>query len=173
MCIHTHSATLWFPVSTHANLFTKMILDRLWMRRLSGFPALAAQLTVSISCAALTISSGPSFTPAANAPLAGTLALTTDEPSRVSVAVSDGTNTWERTFYDYRTAHSFPLLGFKPARTNQITVTVHDKSRNELTAPQPAVFITPALPGDFPRSVLLKSVPDKMEPGYTLFRIQN
>src|SRR6266576_877977 len=141
-------------------LSMKMISDRLWMRRPALFPVLAAHLTVSISCAALTISSGPSFTPAANAPLAGTLSLTTDEPSRVSVSVRDGTNTWERNFYDYRTAHSFPLLGFKPARTNQITVTVHDKSRNELTAPQPAVFIAPALPGDFPKSVLLKSAHD-------------
>ena len=150
-----------------------MISNRVWVRRFALFAALAAHLAVSISCAALTISSGPSFTPATNGPLAGTLALTTDEPSRVSVSVSDGTNAWERNFYDYRTAHSFPLLGFKPARTNQITVTVRDKSRNEVTAPQPVVFITPALPGDFPKSVLLKSVPDKMEPGYTLFRIQN
>ncbi len=151
----------------------KMISDRLWMRRPALFPVLAAHLTLSISCAALTISSGPSFTPAANAPLAGTLALITDEPSRVSVSVSDGTNTWERSFYDYRTAHSFPLLGFKPARTNQITVTVQDKLGDEVTAAAPINFITGPLPSDFPKMVLLSSQPDKLEPGYTLFAGQN
>jgi len=150
-----------------------MISDRSRMGRATVFSILAAQLALSISCAALTILSDPSFTAASNAPLAGTLALSTDEPSRVSVSVSDGTNTWERDFYDYRTAHAFPLLGFKPGRTNQITVTVRDKSRNEFTAPEPVVLITPALPSDFPKSELLKSEPERMEPGYTLFRIQN
>ena len=81
----------------------------------------------------------------------------TDHPSRVSVSVSDGTNTWERRFYEYSTTHSFPLLGFKPNRTNEITVTVRDRYENEDTAAQPLIFTTGPLPSDFPTIVLLKS----------------
>jgi arylsulfate sulfotransferase len=84
--------------------------------------------------------------------------------------VNDGTNTWERNFLDYTNVHSTTLLGFKPGRTNAITVTVHDKYRNEVTASHPVNFITAPLPSNFPNIVLLSSKPDKMEPGYTLFR---
>jgi len=89
------------------------------------------------------------------------------------VSVNDGTNTWKRNFLDYSTVHSIPLLGFKPSLANTITVTVHDKSRNALTAANPVVFTTAPLPANFPKLVLLASNPDKMEPGYTLFRGQN
>jgi hypothetical protein len=150
-----------------------MISDHSFMRRLMLFSALVALLTVSFRCPALTITAGPSFAPATNAPLAGTLTLATDIPARVIVSVSDGTNTWERNFYDYRTAHSFPLLGFKPGRTNQITVTVRDHQGEEFTTPLPTVFVTGQLPSDFPKIQLWKSDPEKMSPGYTLFRIQN
>ena len=121
----------------------------------------------------IVISSGPSFVPAANAPLAGSLQLTTDVPSRVTVTVNDGQTTWSKTFYDYATSHSIPLLGFKPSRNNQITVTVFDKSWNAATAASPVIFNSPAQPSDFPPCVLLRSEPDKLEPGYTLFRILN
>ncbi len=95
---------------------------------------------------AVTILSGPTFTPATNAPLAGVLQLTTDVDSRVSVLVSDGTNFWERDFYDFGTTHSETLLGFKPGRTNQILVTVYDKYRNTCTAMQLLNFVTAPLP---------------------------
>src|SRR5580658_377175 len=89
---------------------------------------------------ALTVLSGPTFNPATNAPLAGVLALTTDAGSQVSVSVSDGTETWERDFFDYGTNHSLTVLGFKPGRTNQITVTVRDEYRNSLTVAKPLSF---------------------------------
>jgi len=128
---------------------------------------------VSLNCPALTITVAPSFTPAVNAPLAGVLQLATDVASRVSVLVNDGTNTWQRYFYDYSTTHSVPLLGFKSNRKNTITVTVRDRFQNAVTARQPLNFTTAPLPSDFPKSVLLASQPNKMEPGYTLFRLQN
>ena len=122
---------------------------------------------------AVTILSGPSFTPAAAAPLAGTLQLTTDLPSRVSVSVNDGNGTWERDFYDYGTDHSVPLFGFKPGLTNNLTVTVWDRFRNSFMATAPVVFITSPLPADFPVMNVLVSEPGLMEPGYTLFRVLN
>jgi arylsulfate sulfotransferase len=121
----------------------------------------------------VTILSGPTFTPSSNAPLAGTLQLATDVDSRVSVLVSDGTNLWERDFYDFATTHSETLLGFHPGRTNLILVTVFDKYRNEDTAPQLLEFDTAPLPSGFPNYTVLIDKPDMMEPGYTMFIAQN
>ena len=125
--------------------------------------------TVTPRSRAINIVAGPSFTPAANAPLAGLLNVTTDVSSRVSVLVSEGTNSWERGFYDYGTTHAVPLLGFKPGRTHQISVTVYDQHRNARTATPALTFVTAALPANFPRSSVWKCQPDRMEPGYTLF----
>jgi hypothetical protein len=134
---------------------------------------LAAALTTCPLSQAVTIVSGPSFTPATNAPLAGLLQLTTDVNSRVSVLVSDGTDVWERDFYDFTTTHSVPLLGFKPDTTNEILVTVYDKYRNECTSSQLLTFITAPLPFNFPTYSVLADEPSEMEPGDTLFIIQN
>src|SRR5438105_3868301 len=109
---------------------------------------IAAIFCGSVSSNALTILSGPSFANATNAPLAGLLKVRTDDDSRVSVSVDDGTESWERNFYDYGASHSIPLLGFKAGRTNTITVTVHDRYRNAVTAPQPLTFVTGPLPGN-------------------------
>ena len=95
--------------------------------------------------------------------------MTTDADSRVSISVNDGRKTWNRDFYDFGKAHSIPLLGFKPGRTNLLTITVYDKSRNQATAGLPLSFVTGALPADFPNIRLLQSQPEKMEPGYRLF----
>jgi len=133
----------------------------------------AALLTVPNRSRAITILSGPTFTPVASAPLAGVLTLTSDVSSRVSVQVNDGTNTWERDFFDFGTSHSETLLGFMPGRTNHISVTVYDKQRNTFTATQSLTFVTAQLPANFPHSTVLTSDPSRMEPGYTLFIVHN
>lgn len=132
-----------------------------------------ALLLGSLSSPAVIMFSGPAFTPATNAPLAGRLSLATDVDSRVSVSVSDGVGSWTRNFHDFSRTHSIPLAGFKPDRTNKVMVTVFDEAQNSLTAAQPLIFVTPPLPADFPHGVVLHSDPSKMEPGYTLFTIQN
>jgi len=142
------------------------------VRSLFSLP-LASILSLSIHAHGITITSGPSFTNASSAPLVGVLQLTTDVPSRVSVSVDDGTNTWTHDFLDYATNHSQTLLGFKPHRTNAITVTVRDLYRNGFTAAQPLTFITAPLPANFPVINVLISQTNKMEPGYTLFRGAN
>jgi arylsulfate sulfotransferase len=132
-----------------------------------------AVLAIAMASPGLTIISGPTFTPAgANAPLAGTLQLATDLPSRVSVAVNDGVTNWQRDFFDFGTNHSVPLYGFRPARTNEITVTLVDQQRNAITAPQLVAFISSPLPTNFPNLTLFQSQPNLMEPGYTLFRAE-
>ncbi|HKW28757.1 MAG TPA: aryl-sulfate sulfotransferase [Verrucomicrobiae bacterium] len=134
---------------------------------------MAVVLMISPWSEAVSILSGPSFIPATNAPLAGLLQLTTDVDSRIGVLVSDGTDLWERDFYDYATNHSLPLLGFKPDQTNQIQVTVYDKDRNASTAPQLLTFVTAPLPTNFPTYTVLTNEPGMMEPGYLLFMIVN
>jgi len=143
-----------------------------FLRRPMGLAVAVVVLAGPIGSPAVTILSGPSFTPATNAPLAGVLQLTTDTPSRISVLVNDGTNVWARDFYDYATSHSEPLFGFKAARTNHITVTVHDQRRNQATAALPLTFVTGLMPTNFPNLTLLQSRPSLMEPGYTLFLVQ-
>lgn len=69
-----------------------------------------------------------------------------------------------RDFYDFTTNHSIPLLGFKPGRTNMITVSVIDKQRNQVTADQPLAFVTALLPTDFPNLVLLQMIPPGWNP---------
>ncbi len=122
---------------------------------------------------AITVLSGPTFSPSSNAPLAGVLALTTDAASQVTVSVTDGTSSWQRNFFDYGTNHSLTLLGFKANRTNQITVTVRDGYRNSYTAAEPVSFVTGPLPADMPAFIVRTNNPAQMEPGYTLFRVGN
>jgi arylsulfate sulfotransferase len=127
------------------------------------------QVVYSPGTFTVSIVSGPTFTPATNAPLAGVLALTTDVKSRISVLVNEGTNTWERDFFDFATSHSETLLGFMPGRTYQISVTAYDMQRNTFTPAQPLTFVTAPLPSTFPASTVLISDPSRMEPGYTMF----
>jgi arylsulfate sulfotransferase len=149
------------------------------MLRKSSFQRVALPLlvslvsTVSLTCRAITILSGPTFTPSANAPLAGLLQLTTDVPSRVSIQVNDGTEVWQRNFYNYSATNSLPLLGFKPGRTNLIQITVYDMARNAVSAPQPLTFVTGPLPPNFPVYQILTNSPGAMEPGYFFFDIRN
>jgi len=142
-------------------------------QRVFAYLALGLGLIISPRSDAVTILSGPSFTPATNAPLAGQLKVTTDVPSRISVLVNDGTNVWERDFYNFATSNAVPLVGFKPGRTNLIQVTVYDEYRRACTASDQLTFVTSPLPSDFPKSVVLTSDPSRMEPGYTLCIIHN
>ena len=130
-------------------------------------------LACAFQCSSITLLSRPTFTPATNAPLAGSLRLTTDVPSRLSITVTNAQESWTRNFYDYSTNHAVPVLGCKPGRTNTILVTAYAQNRNQAVVSQPVSFITGPLPSDFPTNVVFKSVPEKMEPGYTLFRTQN
>jgi arylsulfate sulfotransferase len=122
---------------------------------------------------AVTILSGPTFTKSTNAPLAGTLRLSTDVPSRVSVFINDGGESWGRDFHTYGTNLAVPLYGFKAARSNAISVVVRDMAGNVGPNVPPAIFISDPLPADFPVINVLTNDPARMEPGYTLFRVVN
>lgn len=151
------------PVSR--TLFDNEVIRRVLFRGL-----LLALVLMPPGSYGLTIRSAPSFIKASGGPLSGVLQVSTDKPSRVTVSVDDGVGRWERAFYDYATDHSVPLFGFKPGRTNQISVTVYDRNQDAASTDQPLVFITDPLPVNFPNIRLLQSDPS-VEPGYTLFRV--
>lgn len=129
----------------------------------------AALPLLSLQALGVIITAPSSFTPAANAPLAGVLKVDTDVDTRVSISVNDGSEAWTRHFFEYSPAHVLPLFGFKPGRTNEITVVVRDRNGQETALPKPLTFVTAPLPKDFPRLHLYQSVPERMEPGYSLF----
>lgn len=124
-----------------------------------------------LPCQALNFVEPPSFTPGITAPLAGLLELKTDAESRVTVTLNDGYRRWTRTFHEYSTNHEIPLLGFKPDRLNQISVTVTDRNRVSISGPEVLTFQTDPLPSTFPDLYVNQSDPSAMEPGYTLFMV--
>ena len=111
---------------------------------------------------------GPSITMAPNpdTPLVGILNWTTDVPTRISLDVSDGSDSWEINFDEFKAAHSLPILGFRPGKQHTISVRAIDEDNNESVAS--LVVNTDPLPEDFPE-INVVSNPDEMEPGITLF----
>ncbi len=102
-------------------------------------------------------------------PLAGILALETNEAARVVLDVTDGTEDSTIPFEGYRTQHSLPVLGFKPGREYTIRIAVEDPAGNRTDAETPLFFATEGLPAGFPPMEIKASRPDRMEPGVTLF----
>jgi hypothetical protein len=160
--------TRLFSNSFDARRLVALPLRGFWSSGKILLGSFAVLSVISLTSRAAIIVSGPTFTPAPNAPLAGSLSLGTDVQTRVSVSVTDGSNTWQKTFFNYTTNHSEPLFGFHPNRTNQITVTIYDKNGNATTVSQPVTFVSPSLPAQFPTVVVLTNNTAKTEPGYTL-----
>lgn len=106
--------------------------------------------------------------PNLSTPLAALLELETSGLSRVIVTVSDGIDESTRDFEEFNSVHSLPVLGFKPNRNYTVTVRVLDIDGVELI--EPAVFniTTDPLPEGFPQ-FSVTSIPELMEPGFTLF----
>jgi arylsulfate sulfotransferase len=120
--------------------------------------------------------------PNPNTPLAGLLELETDEPTTVSVAVTENTtamNSLNRSVFDSSTIefddlsieHSLPLLGFTPGGSFTLQITVSDAFGNQTEFNQQLFINTDPLPEDFPPIEVTTSNPEKMEPGVTLFDV--
>jgi arylsulfate sulfotransferase len=127
-------------------------------------------LAIAARSSAADVLTGPvlAMNPNGVTPLAGVVTLTTDVPSRVSLAISDGTESWGVEFPELRLDHSVPVLGLKPssAYTIEVTVTDHAGNRRKLS---PALHTATApLPADFPKISTYWSQPSRMEPGYIL-----
>lgn len=138
-------------------------------------------LTIFSSCTANnsdttppTIVTNPKILTAPNAstPLVGVLELTTDEPTSVSIFVSNESDSWAVDFDEFNTDHSLPVLGFHPGKKHEVLVIVLDRSGNETAAENVIEVTTEPLPTGFPQIKTLISMPDEMEPGITIFPVQ-
>ena len=101
-------------------------------------------------------------------PLAGVVELTTDVPTRVTLTISDASDSWIREFAEFKTEHYLPVLGLKPDTSYSIEVIVTDLADEHLVLAPLLPVVTGPLPVDFPNINVLISDPTKMEPGFTL-----
>ena len=107
--------------------------------------------------------------PSQTVPLAALITLQTDQPTTVSIELSDGVHTWnvdQNT--ELASRHEVPLLGMRPNRTHTVTVQVID-ARGRVAPSLPFEITTPPLPENFPPIETRISEPDLMEPGFTMF----
>ncbi len=109
--------------------------------------------------------------PRPEAPLGARVAISTDEPARLTIEIADG-GRLERRELDggYRTAHVVPLTGLRPGRTHAVTFIATDAAGNRAEAP-PLIVDTEPLPDDFPPLEVTVSRPERMEPGATLLNV--
>ena len=116
------------------------------------------------------VTEGPGLTmnPNGVTPLAGVVELTTDVPTRVTLTISDGTDSRVREFAEYRTEHYLPVLGLKPDNSYSLVVAVTDQADESLIMTSLPPAVTGPLPPEFPVIDILVSDPSRMEPGYTL-----
>ena len=112
---------------------------------------------------------GPRFVlnPNGNTPLAGLLELSTEQSTKVTLVVSDGSASWPIIFEEFNTDHLLTVLGFSPGRTHTIQVQVIDENGDLTTITDSLEVTTDPLPPGFP-TMTTTSQPEKMEPGVTL-----
>ena len=107
--------------------------------------------------------------PSEAVPLAAQVTFETNRPATVALDFDDGDRSWTSDVgLPEGTQHVVPILGMRPDRTHRVRVVVTD--RNGFTATSEVLEITTEpLPDDFPPIDVRVSVPDRMEPGVTLF----
>jgi arylsulfate sulfotransferase len=147
-------------------------MERLTMLRSSLF---AGAALVLLSCA-----TGPSFTnppaiaanPNPAAPQAAVLSFTGSAPVKTTIHVSDGVHQWDLHYDEtHDPAAGLAVIGMRPEREHQITVTITDAS-GSTAAPEPLTFTTPPLPADptrFPPIEVTINQSAELEPGFVLF----
>jgi len=105
-------------------------------------------------------------------PMAAIVSAVTDEPSELVIEVSEGENSWTvPATGEFSTQPSAAVIGFRAGRKHEILVSARDQAGNITVAPVALEFDVAALPEDFPPIKVVKSVPERMEPGVTLFAV--
>ncbi len=104
-------------------------------------------------------------------PLAAVMRVTTDVPTKLTLNVSHGEESWSVTpNADIKLSHEVPVLGLKSDRVYSIVAVLEDMDgRSVETSAQE--FQTPPLPDTFPTPVVTAFDTSRMEPGVTLFNI--
>ena len=106
--------------------------------------------------------------PSQAVPLAARVTFETDRPASVVFEISDGRETRR---VDPRapvgTDHVVPILGLRPGTAHTVTVVVTDEQGRTARSGALAITTDP-LPENFPSLDVRVSVPERMEPGFTL-----
>jgi len=118
----------------------------------------------------VSVTSAPTFTlnPNGTTPLAGVVRLATDQPTRVTLEISNGEDSRTIEFAEFKTDFSLPVLGLKPDTRYSVEVKVTDQNNRQLIAAPALQAVTGPLPDDFPHIDVSVSRPELMEPGYTM-----
>ncbi len=107
------------------------------------------------------------------APLVTYLQFTADEPVRAEIEIFDGDQ--KRWLYQpqglFKQQQAIPLFQFNPSKEYQIKLRVKDTWGNVSKQTDAIKYRTPDLPKDFPILEVLKSKPEKREPGYTILSL--
>lgn len=110
--------------------------------------------------------------PNGNVPLAAVVEFATDVPSRALVEVEDGRRV-RRFEAGPAVVHGIPLLGLRFATAHGISVQAEAADGGARIAAEPLTFATPAMPDDFPTLRLRSCVPERREPGATMFNVRH
>jgi arylsulfate sulfotransferase len=112
-------------------------------------------------------SGAPLWEASRQVPLAGRITAKTSQPCAVTVTVREGSSSRDvRSANAEQRVHSIPVLGLKPGRRYELTVTAQN-AVDKLTS-EPIAVTTAALPPDFPNFSLVTADPQRMEPGVTV-----
>jgi len=101
-------------------------------------------------------------------PLAATLSLSTDVPTRVTLRVSDGVNRWNIDYRAAATEHHLPVRGLHPGKSHTFSVTLRTAT-SAITAGLNEILTPPPLPASFPALDITLHDGARLEPGFTLF----
>lgn len=86
-----------------------------------------------------------------------------------TILIDDGQRQWEQPWpVEGANRHRIAVMGMKPDRLHRIRIRLTTEDGTSQTC-EPMEFQTPPLPRNFPPLEVLKSDPDKMEPGLTFF----
>ncbi|MFB3826501.1 MAG: aryl-sulfate sulfotransferase [Bryobacteraceae bacterium] len=135
-------------------------------------------IPLALLLAAAGFKSAPVIEPNPNpaAPLAAILRFTPAAPVETIVTVSDGRRKWEVRFDRSRNpADGLPIAGFRAGRKHELRVQIRDAAGRVTRAPQALEFTAPALPAageEFPPIQVKASLPQEMEPGWTLLSVR-
>ncbi len=108
--------------------------------------------------------------PSADTPLARLLTVNATSNCRVSVVLSNDTQSLRIDFNDYGLEHSLPLLGLRAGTTYTTTVQLINRADEKLDAERNLLLTTAPLPDGFP-AIDANGLASRMEPGFTLFNV--
>lgn len=106
-------------------------------------------------------------------PLTALVTVETTVPTRIDLEYSDGVRSWvvaaDPIFA--RTHPAVPIWGLRAGVEHTIRITATDEQGRSIDAPEVLRWTPPPLPADFPPIQVTKTLPGRMEPGWTMMNL--